>query len=375
MQADVLVVGGGIAGASVAYFLAEHRRVLLIERESAFGYHATGRSAAEWTAVHCEGIKRALAILGEPFLESPPAGFAPRPLMRRRGNIIFSKPESEAEGEAYFTAMRAGMPNVRAMTPYEALEIVPFLRREVLARCYYDPDNAEIDVDALHQGYLRGIRARGGSTLTGVELIGAEHVAGRWRVRLGSDTVDAGLIVNAAGAWADVIAERVGARKLPVEPRRRTAFTVDPGFDVRAVPPVDEIGSGFYFKASGAALMVSPGDATPSVPCDAQPEELDIAIAVDLLEQFTTLEVRKLASRWAGLRTFTRDEQPVAGFASDVPGFFWLVGQGGAGIMTSPGLGQVSSALLIGAPLPERAIELGLSAESLSPRRLDGRGA
>jgi len=370
MQADILVVGGGIAGASVGYFLAPERRVVLVERETGYGYHATGRSAAEWTAAHCEGVKRSLALLGEAFLESPPAGFGPPSLMRRRGNIMFSRPGSEEEGERYFARLRPDMPNVRVMTPYEALGIVPFMRPEVLARCYYDPDNAEIDVDGLHQGFLRGLRERGGTTLAGVEFHGAERVGGLWRARVGTETITAPEIVNAAGAWADVVAERAGVAPLPLEPRRRTALTMDPGFDVRGVPPVDEIGSGFYFKASGAALMVCPGDATPSTPCDAQPEELDLAIAVDLLEQYTTLEVRKLASRWAGLRTFTRDEQPVAGHAADATGFFWLAGQGGAGIMTSPGLGQVAAALLTGRPLPVRALELGLSAEALSPRRL-----
>jgi D-arginine dehydrogenase len=370
MQVDVLVVGGGIAGAAAGYFLATGRTVLLVERETAYGYHATGRSAAEWTAAHCEGQKRALALLGEPFLELPPAGFAPVPLLRRRGNIMFSRPGDEATVEAYFEKTRIAMPQLRPMAVDEAFSIVPFLRRERFARCYYDPDNAEIDVDALHQGFLRGIRARGGSTRAGVEFDGAERRAGSWQVRLGADTVVTPCIVNAAGAWADEVAARAGVAPLGLEPRRRTAFTFDPGFDARTVPPVDEIGSGFYFKASGAALMVSLGDATPSVPCDAQPEDLDVAMAVDLFEQYTTLEVRRLASQWAGLRTFTRDEQPVAGFATDAEGFFWLVGQGGAGIMTSPGLGQVAASLVVGEPLSAQARDLGLSAAALAPARL-----
>jgi D-arginine dehydrogenase len=370
MEVDVLVVGGGIAGAAAAYSLASSRRVLLVERETAFGYHATGRSAAEWTAAHCEGQKRALALLGEPFLAAPPAGFAPVPLMRRRGNIMFSRPGDEAAVDAYFESARVGLPRLRPMTVDEALGIVPFVRRETLARCYYDPDNAEIDVDALHQGFLRGLRALGGTSRTGLEFEAAERRGGLWHVRLGADQVATPCIVNAAGAWADIVAARAGVAPLGLEPRRRTAFTFDPGFDARGVPPVDEISSGFYFKASGAALMVSLGDATPSEPCDAQPEDLDVAMAVDLLERYTTLEVRRLASQWAGLRTFTVDEQPVAGFAQDTEGFFWLVGQGGAGIMTSPGLGQVSAALIAGRPLPPLALDLGITPAALSPARL-----
>ena len=374
MRVDVLVVGGGIAGASVAYFLSQRRSVLLIERESGFGYHSTGRSAAEWTAAHCTGVKRALALFGEPFLLEPPDGFAPVALMRRRGNIVFAPPGGERQAEEFYREVHAHTPRLQAITVGEALRIVPFLRPESLARCYYEPDNAEIDVDALHQGYLRGIRRNGGETRAATELTGAQRNGGAWRIRLGADTVEAGLIVNAAGAWADVVAARAGVAPLPIEPRRRTALTFEPGFDVRHVPPVDELVSGFYFKASGNALMVCAGDATPSVPCDAQPEDLDIAVAVDHFERHTTLEIRKLTARWAGLRNFVHDEQPVAGFDLSVPGFFWLTGQGGAGIMTSPGLGQVAAALLEERELPERARGLGVSAEALSPRRLVPRG-
>ncbi len=373
MRVDVLVVGGGIAGASAAYFLAERMRVLLVEREDAFGYHSTGRSAAEWTAAHCTGVKRALALYGEAFLDAPPDGFSPVPLMRRRGNIVFCEPGGESAADAFYADVSAHTPRLHAITVGEALRIVPFLRPEVLARCYYEPDNAEIDVDALHQGFLRGIRQRGGITRSGIEFTGAERLGALWRVQLGAETVEAPLIVNASGAWADVVAQRSGVQPLSVEPRRRTALTFEPGFDVRHVPPVDEIGSGFYFKASGNALMVCAGDATPSVPCDAQPEDIDIAIAVDYFERFTTLEIRKLTARWAGLRNFVRDEQPVAGFAADMPGFFWLTGQGGAGIMTSPGLGQVAAALIEQRPLPDAARAHGVSERALSPRRLAGR--
>ena len=370
MRVDVLVVGGGIAGASVGYFLAARRTVLLLEREAGFGYHSTGRSAAEWTAANCEGQKRALALLGEPFLVEPPVGFTDRPLLSRRGNILFAPPGEELAADAYYATVSTHSPRLRVMSRAEALARVPFLRPEVLARCYYEPDNGEIEVEALHQGYLRGIRRRGGTTRSQTEFAGAEWHGALWHVRLGDELIEAAQIVNAAGAWADLVAAKCGVRPLPVEPRRRTAFTFDPGFDVRAVPVVDEIASGFYFKGSGTALMVCPGDATPSAPCDAQPEDLDVAIAVDLLERYTTLEVRKLASRWAGLRTFVRDEQPVAGFAADAPPFFWLVGHGGAGILTSPGLGQVAAAIIEDRPLPSRALELGISAAALSPRRL-----
>jgi D-arginine dehydrogenase len=367
---DAIVIGGGIAGASVAFFLSQHRKVLLLERESGFGYHSTGRSAAEWTAAHCVGVKRGLALLGEAFFDAPPRGFTDVPLLRRRGNIVFATPGQESLADAFFDEVSSHTPKLRRISPPEALAIVPFLRRERLARCYYEPDNAEIDVNALHQGFLRGLRARGGLTRGSAEMVSAARTGGTWRVELGTEAAEAPTLVNAAGAWADVVADRAGVAPLPVEPRRRTALTFSPGFDVRDVPPVDEIGSGFYFKASGNALMVCAGDATPSEPCDAQPDEFDVAVAVDRFEQTTTLEIRKIASRWAGLRTFVRDEQPVAGFDADAAGFFWLTGQGGAGIMTSPGLGQVAAALIEERAPPPAAVALGITPEALSPRRL-----
>jgi D-arginine dehydrogenase len=369
-RTDVLVIGGGIAGASAAYFLSAHSRVLLVERESGYGYHSTGRSAAEWTAAHFHGLMRGVVVFGRPFLDAPPPGFASVPLLRRRGNIMFAREGGEAAAEEFLRDAKPLNPELEEISADRALEIVPFLRREILARSFYDPENCEIDVDALHQGYLRGLRAAGAETRSGVEFHGAEWRDGAWHARVGEDTIQAGIIVNAAGAWADVIATRCGVQPLGVEPRRRTALTFDPGFDASRIPPVDDMSSGFYFKASGPVLMVSPGDQTPSVPCDAQPEELDVATAVDIFENVTTLQVRRLTSRWAGLRTFVRDEQPVAGFAADAPGFFWLVGQGGGGIMSSPGMGELAATIIRGEAMPERARLLDLDATSLSPARV-----
>jgi len=374
MRADVLIVGGGIAGASAGYFLAPHLRVVLVEREAGFGYHSTGRSAAEWTAVHYLGLMRAVVLFGKAFLDAPPPGFAAVPLCRRRGNIVFAPPGALAAAEEFISHAWPLNPALEEIDAERALAIVPFLRREMLARTFYDPDNGEIDVDALHQGFLRGIRAAHGVTRSDVEFHGAERRGGAWHARVGDDVLEAGMIVNAAGAWADVVATRAAVAPLGLEPRRRTALTFDPGIDVRNVPPVDDLSTGFYFKANAATLMVCPGDATPSAPCDAQPEELDVATAVDLFERYTTLRIDRLVSRWAGLRTFTGDGQPVAGFAADAPGFFWLVGQGGGGIMSSPALGELAATLVRGEPWPERAAQLGLDPARLSPARLRAAG-
>jgi D-arginine dehydrogenase len=372
LRTDVLIIGGGIAGASAGFYLAAHRRVLLIEREQGYGYHSTGRSAAEWTSAHFHGLMRSVVLFGRPFLDAPPPGFATVPLLRKRGNVMFVREGGEASAEEFLREARPLNPTLEEISADRALEIVPFLRRSEIVRAFFDPENCEIDVDALHQGFLRGLRAAGGETRSGAEFLGAERRGDFWYARVGEETIEATTIVDAAGAWADQVAVQCGVLPLGLEPRRRTALTFDPGFDASRIPPVDEMVSGFYFKASGPVLMVSPGDQTPSAPCDAQPEELDVAIAVDLFETLTTVPIRRLASQWAGLRTFVRDEQPIVGYATDVPEFFWIVGQGGGGIMSSPGLGQLSALMLTGTALPQPARDLHLDIATLSPARLAG---
>lgn len=370
MRYDAIVVGGGIAGASIAYWLSMHRRVLLIERESGYGYHSTGRSAAEWSAVHYPGVFSALTRIGKPFFDRPPEGFASDALLRRRGNLLFALHGDAQAGKAFFERTRAAAPDTVEIDLDRAIEIVPVLRRERIAACYYDPNNCEIDVDRLLQGYLKGVRAHGGETVTGTELVRAERRDGVWRAQVGRQEVSTSIVVNAAGAWGDVVAERCGVAPLGLKPCRRTAITFDCGFDVRNWPAVDQLGADFYFKPEAGLLMVSPGDETPVAPCDAQPEEYEVALAAHLMEEYTTAKVERIVSRWAGLRTFLRDRLPAVGFASDAPGFFWLVGHGGAGIMSSAGLGRVAASLALGEPVPSDAAQLGITAEQLSPQRL-----
>lgn len=369
-DADVLVVGGGIAGASLGFFLAPRRRVLLVERENGYGYHTSGRSAAEWTACHFDGVMRAVVQYGRPFLDAPPAGFAAQRLLERRGNLMFVTPGDEAIAERFVAHAEGTSPGLVRLAADAVRHRAPYLRPYVVAQAYWDPENCEIDVDALHQGFLRGMRAAGGETRRATEFVAAEPVAGGWRVRLGSETVHARVIVNAAGAWGDAVAAACGVAPLGLQPRRRTAFTFDPGFDATGGAVVDEMASGFYVKASGPLLMVSPGDQTPSAPCDAQPDEYDLAVAVDRLERLTTLSVTRMKARWAGLRTFVADEYPVAGYDAHTPGFFWLVGQGGGGIMSASGLGDLAARLVVGEALPEAATALGINAAALSPSRL-----
>jgi D-arginine dehydrogenase len=348
--------------------------VLLVERESGYGYHTSGRSAAEWTACHFDGLLRAVVLYGRPFLDAPPAGFAAVPLLERRGNLMFATEGGEADAEAFYAHAQPVSPGLVPLADADIRRLAPHLRLDQVARAYWDPENCEIDVDALHQGFLRGLRAAGGETRSHTEFHGAERVADGWLARIGDETVQARIIVNAAGAWGDPVATACGVAALGLQPRRRTAFTFDPGFDATGGPVIDEMTSGFYVKSSGPILMVSPGDQTPSGPCDAQPDEYDLAVAVDRLETLTTLTVGRMKARWAGLRTFTADEHPVAGFDPVVPGFFWLVGQGGGGIMSASGLGDLAARIIAGEPLPEAATAFGLSVEGLSPARLTPRG-
>jgi len=372
-QVDVLIVGGGIAGASAGYFLASSHRVLLVEREPGYGYHASGRSAAEWTACHFDGLMRAIVLYGRPFLDAPPPGFAAVPLLERRGNLMFARHGGEDMADAFYAHAHADNPRLECLNAAQIRERASHLRLDTVARAYWDPDNSEIDVDALHQGFLRGLRAAGGETLSNTEFHGAETLGDGWVARVGEQTVRTRVIVNAAGAWGDPVAAACGVAPLGLEPRRRTALTFDPGFDATGGPVLDEMVSGFYVKSSGPVMMASPGDQTPSVPCDAQPDEYDLAVALDHLETLTHLKVGRIKAKWAGLRTFTADEHPVAGFDLATPNFFWLVGQGGGGIMSASGLGDLTARIIGRQPLPPTAEALGLSVERLSPARLQPR--
>jgi D-arginine dehydrogenase len=261
------------------------------------------------------------------------------------------------------------------MTRGEALAVVPFLRPEVLARCYFEPDNAEIDVEALHQGYLRGIRRRGGATRSGVEFGGAEWTGTLWRARVGDELIETPQLVNAAGAWADVVAEMAGAKSVGLVPKRRTAFTFDApaGLALDTMPMVIDFDETWYFKPEVGQFLASPADETPSPPCDAQPEEMDIAVAVDRIEAATTLEIRRIKNKWAGLRSFVADKNLVVGYDPVIEGLFWLAGQGGYGIQTGESAGRLAASLARGKAMPGDIAALGVAEAALSPARFTQR--
>ncbi len=379
MAVDVAVIGAGIAGAAAAYEIAATHRTVLLEREEHPGYHTTGRSAALYTENYGNAVIRALTIASRPFFERPPAGFADYKLLHPRGVLWIATSGQDAFCAEHLAAGQrpGGKSVVREIARDEAFERLPVLSREYLQRAFYEADAMDLDVQAIHQGFLGGFKTRGGRLLTGAEVRGLARDKGVWRISSAIGEIVAACVVDAAGAWADEIARLAGVSAVGLVPKRRTAFIFDPVMgdpprmlDPSPWPMACDVAEGFYFKPEAGRILVSPADETPSPPCDAQPEEIDIAEASARLESATTLKVTRIVRKWAGLRSFVADKSPVAGEAPDAPGFFWLAGQGGYGIMTSPALGRTIAALVRGQDIPKDIGKFGVNTGSLSPRRL-----
>ena len=369
---DVLIIGAGMAGASAAYFLASHRRVVLLEREAQPGYHATGRSAAMYSETYGNATVRALTTASKPFYFDPPKGFSDCALVTPRGSLIVGAATDHTQLRAVWQELRTLVPNVQWWTQAEILQHVPVLRPE-LAHCgVFEPDAMDMDVHAIHQGFLRGAKAAGAQLVCGAGVQQVHHEAGGWRVDTPAGSFVAPVLINAAGAWCDELAQLAGVVTVGLVPKRRTAFTTEApaGCDISTWPLVIDARETFYFKPDAGVLLVSPANEDPVRAQDVQPEELDVAIAVDRVETATTLQIRQVRRKWAGLRSFVADKTPVVGFAPDAPGFFWLAGQGGYGIQTAPAMGELAAALVQGLPVPADMVALGVREQDLAARRL-----
>ncbi|MGY9056657.1 MAG: NAD(P)/FAD-dependent oxidoreductase [Alphaproteobacteria bacterium] len=370
--ADIIVIGGGMAGASVAYFLAERgRKVIMLEQEDRCGYHTTGRSAALYSQAYGNAAICALTVAGEDFYVNPPAGFADHPMLTPRGAMFIGRADQvDTVQEAVKEGQRL-VPSVRFLDGKEARIISPALREDYVACAGYEPEARGIDVDALHQGFLRGLRTNGGTVTVNAGVTALDRVAGQWQVTTPSGVFEAPIVVNAAGAWADTVGQMAGCHPVGCIPKRRTAFLFAPpeGVDISTWPLTVDVDETFYFKPEAGVLMGSPADETPVEPHDAFPEELDIAIGIDRIQTASTLPIRSIRHRWAGLRSFVADKTPVAGYDPAQEGFFWLCGQGGYGIQTAPGLGASAAALVLGEDLPANVRDLGLDAATLSADR------
>lgn len=371
---DIVVIGAGIAGASVAAELARTRRVAVLEREQFPGYHSTGRSAALFSEIYGNSVVRALSRASREFFYASPAGFSETPLVRPRGALYIARADQTRHLEQ-FAANPDVAPAVRRVPREEALNACPILRPDYVHTAVLEADAADVDVDALHQGYLRAFRARGGKVVTGANVEWLVHANGAWRIGTAQGEYHARVVVNAAGAWADSIAIAAGAAPLGIQPCRRTAVLVQLPDDLspESWPMVIDVDETFYMKPDSGLLLISPADETPLSACDVQPEELDVAIAIDRVEQATTLKVSRIRKRWAGLRSFAPDRSPIIGFDAELPNFFWVAGQGGYGIQTAPAAAMLASAVLRGDSLPPNAKDLDVS--QLSPRRFAQVGA
>jgi D-arginine dehydrogenase len=370
MDFDFIVIGAGISGAAAAHALAPLGRVLLIEAEAQPGYHSSGRSAALFTPNYGNATVRALIAAARPFFLAPPAGFA-EPLLARRGGIAIAGPDGWAQFEAH-VAPGAADGSIREITPDDAVAAVPILRREPIAFACREPDIFDIDVARLHQGFLSGLAARGGTVTCSAPVSGIERRAGRWHVATPAGEHAAATIVNAAGAWADQVARLASLPGIGLVPRRRSIIVVDAPATLqpRDWPAVDQVETGAYLKPETGCILASPGDGTPAEPGDAQPEEIDVALAADWLERATTLPIRQIARRWAGLRSFVADDVPVVGPDPAAEGFFWLAGQGGYGVMLAPILAAAVAGLIADGALPETFAAAGIDDAALGVERL-----
>ncbi|AYG44402.1 FAD-binding oxidoreductase [Pseudomonas sp. Leaf58] len=369
---DTLIIGAGIAGASLGYRLAGQHTVLLLEREAQPGYHSTGRSAAMFMEAYGTPQIQALTRASRAFYETPPQGFCEHPLLEPRGCLYVASLEQRALLEQTHAQNLANGTDVSLLDRDAALALVPSLRGEALAGAVLEPGAMDLDVHALHQGFLRGYRSAGGELRCNAELTQAWYLDDLWQVQLADGSrVQARRLVNAAGAWADRVAEQCGVAPIGLQPCRRSAFTFagPAGLDFARWPAVIGVDESFYFKPDAGQLLGSPANADPVEPQDAAPEELDVALGIYNIEAMTTLAIRRPSHTWAGLRSFVADGDLVIGFDVHVPAFFWLAAQGGYGIQSAAGASRLAADLLLDQPLCPGLVSQGVVPERLSPAR------
>ena len=374
---DVAVIGGGIAGTSVAAELSKDRRVLLLEMESQPGYHTTERSAAVYAAVYGPSPIRALTRASRAFFASPSTSHFDTALFRPRPIMMIARQE-----QAF--ALDQTIAEVGVMTPVERInesairKLNPLVKTGYASAAMLDMSGEDIDVAALHQGYLRQFRYFGGDLRCNATVLGLTHTGRDWQINTGVGEFTVDTIVNAAGAWAEHIGGLAQAESIGLIPKRRTAAIVAAPTELApntlaSLPITIDIEENFYLKPDAGRLLISPADETPSPACDAQPEDMDIALCVERIEQAFDLQVHRIESKWAGLRSFVADKCPVVGYSTTAPAFFWLAGQGGYGIQTAPALARLAASQVLQSPMPEDIAAEGVDLSEIDPSRLANR--
>jgi D-arginine dehydrogenase len=373
---DAVIIGGGIAGTSVAYFMSNHANVIVLEREPQPGLHSTGRSAALFSETYGGPQIRALTRASRSFLEKPPRDFVEHDLLSPRGVLVIGSGEQAARVEADYEAMRAHTP-LQLLDESHMRAMVPVLEPQFARRGLFEPGAADIDVNALHQGFIRGLKQRGSRLECSAQIQSIERAGGEWLLEVSMrgaqpHALRAPIIIDAAGAWADEVAALAGVAPLGIEPRRRSAFLFQPPEGVLTAhwPFVTSVTEDFYFKPDAGLLLGSPANADPVRPHDVQAEDIDIAIAIDHIERVTTMRIQRPMRPWAGLRTFVADGGLVGGFDPSARGFFWVAALGGYGIQSCAAMGEACANLALGRTLPAHLVDAGLTPAMLGVERL-----
>lgn len=359
--ADVAVIGGGISGVSLAARLAPHARVVVLEAEPQLGTQSTARSAALFVESYGPPEMRRLTSMGRKFFEAPPEGFSDAPLARRRGVLIYGREEEhDLVREEFGLALQTAP--VVWLGGKALAALCPLLRPGIASVGYLEPGALDLDAHALLHGFAREARRHGATILTDARPHAIERGRGGWRIAAAGREFACGIVVNAAGAWADRVAERADAAPRRLQPMRRTAATIGVPRELAGLLPhhpfVGPVDSSFYFKPETGAIMVSLSEETPSEPCDAYPDDLDVALALDRFHAATIVPPARPTAAWAGLRTFAPDRLPVLGFDPEAEGFFWYAGQGGTGIQTAPAHSALAAKLILGDPLEPAETEI-----------------
>lgn len=366
-KAEVIIIGGGIAGISAGAQISRHCDVTIVEKESTMGFHATGRSAAVFAPAYGNQVVRNLTVASENFYRSPHNSFTEVPLLKPRDGIFVASHNQQRS----LTNMLRDSSHLSELSANELVHRVPIIDGSKVHSGALDSTSGDLDVDAILQGFMRQFRSNGGKLVLGAEVQSITRQRGLWHFTTPTDEYTAPTLVNAAGAWADEVAIMAGVLPLSLTPLRRSALLVDapPNMDITDWPLVIDVDENFYFKPEAGQLLISPADETPFVPCDAYPDEMDLAVAIDRVQKISQLSVSKINHSWAGLRTFSPDKTFVLGYEPDHEGFFWLAGQGGYGVQSAPALADIACHLICGSNSIVSKHDRDQHLEDLSPQR------